>query len=145
MAQFKTKKLYYSIGEVSRLLGEEQYVLRYWETEFEHLRPRKNRVGNRSYTEKDIAVLQAIKELVRGKQYTMEQAREAMKDFDPVAGTLSPLASVQGDEAHSDYSSESMTYPQTYGALENNYRAALVSLRQRLNKALSVVQEMRRQ
>ena len=41
------KKLYYSIGEVSKMTELKQYVLRYWETEFSHLKPNKNRAGNR--------------------------------------------------------------------------------------------------
>ncbi len=47
-------KLYYSISEVSRITGLEPYVLRYWEIEFSVLKPKKNRSGNRTYTQKDI-------------------------------------------------------------------------------------------
>ena len=48
------KKLYYSISEISKILDEEQYILRYWEKEFDFLKPRKNRAGNRIYSEKDL-------------------------------------------------------------------------------------------
>ena len=50
MKDFGLKKLYYSISEVSKLTDLEQYILRYWETEFEQLKPSKNRAGNRIYT-----------------------------------------------------------------------------------------------
>ena len=57
------KKLYYSIGEVSDLTGLKQYVLRYWETEFPHLKPNKNSAGNRIYRQNDIDNLLEIKKL----------------------------------------------------------------------------------
>ena len=51
------KKLYYSIGEVSKMTGLKQYVLRYWETEFKQLNPNKNKAGNRTYRQKDIDLI----------------------------------------------------------------------------------------
>ncbi|MBI2416539.1 MAG: MerR family transcriptional regulator, partial [Ignavibacteriales bacterium] len=57
MRDFSIKKLYYSISEVSKITEVEQYVLRYWETEFEGLNPQKNRAGNRAYTNKDIQLV----------------------------------------------------------------------------------------
>ena len=50
----QVKKLYYSIGEVSDITELKQYVLRYWETEFPHLKPSKNSAGNRIYRQNDI-------------------------------------------------------------------------------------------
>ena len=78
MKDLQIKKLYYSISEVSRMLGLEQYVLRYWETEFEQLRPQKNRAGNRIYTEKDTEIVKMIKRLTREDRYTIEGARQVM-------------------------------------------------------------------
>ena len=51
------KKLYYSIGEVSKITELKQYVLRYWETEFKQLSPVKNKAGNRTYRQKDIDMI----------------------------------------------------------------------------------------
>ena len=51
------KKLYYSIGEVSEMTDLKSYVLRYWETEFNQLKPPKNRAGNRTYRQKDIETI----------------------------------------------------------------------------------------
>ncbi len=62
------------------MTGIEQYVLRYWETEFEELRPHKNRAGNRIYAEKDIKLIFRIKELLRNERYTIEGAKQVLKD-----------------------------------------------------------------
>jgi DNA-binding transcriptional MerR regulator len=78
MKDLQIKKLYYSISEVSRMVGLEQYVLRYWETEFEQLRPQKNRAGNRVYTDKDIEIIKLIKKLTREDRYTIEGARQVL-------------------------------------------------------------------
>ena len=75
------KKLYYSISEVSTLTGLEQYVLRYWETEFEQLRPAKNRAGNRIYTTKEIRTIWEIKRLLREEMYTIDGAKKFLETF----------------------------------------------------------------
>ena len=81
------RKLYYSIGEVSRRTGLAPHVLRYWETEFSELRPKKNRAGNRVYTEDDIEMLERIHYLLKDKKYTLEGARQSMRH---AAGLLPP-------------------------------------------------------
>jgi len=78
---FEMKKLYYSISEVSRIVELEQYVLRYWETEFEQLRPAKNLSGNRIYTNKDIKLILYIKKLLREEKYTIEGAKKLIKNY----------------------------------------------------------------
>ncbi len=69
-------KLYYSISEVSKMIGEEQYILRYWEKEFKSLKPKKNSAGNRKYSLKDIETLKHIKELLRDSEMNLITARE---------------------------------------------------------------------
>ena len=81
MKDLSIKKLYYSISEVSKITDTEQYVLRYWETEFEQLKPQKNRAGNRIYTNKDIQLIMYIKELLREKKYTIQGARKILEDY----------------------------------------------------------------
>jgi len=76
---FGLKKLYYSIGEVSRLTKIEQYTLRYWESEFKQLNPAKNRAGNRIYTNQDIELVLKIKHLLKDKKYTFEGARKILE------------------------------------------------------------------
>ncbi|MEI8134268.1 MAG: MerR family transcriptional regulator [bacterium] len=79
LRNFVIPKLYSTISEVSALAGVEQYILRYWETEFSELRPHKNRAGNRIYTEKDVKLITRIKELLRDQRYTIEGAKQIIK------------------------------------------------------------------
>lgn len=81
MKNFSMKKLYYSISEVSRICDLEQYVLRYWETEFEQLKPAKNSSGNRIYTNKDIKLILLIKKLLKEEKYTIEGAKKILKNY----------------------------------------------------------------
>jgi DNA-binding transcriptional MerR regulator len=78
LRDFGLKKLYYSISEVSKLTALEQYILRYWENEFEQLKPAKNRAGNRIYTNKDIQLILKIKKLLRDEKYTIEGAKKVL-------------------------------------------------------------------
>ena len=71
-------KLFYKIGEVSKILGVEPYVLRYWETEFSFLKPRKNKSGQRVYVKKDVELLLSIKELLYKERYTIEGVRKRL-------------------------------------------------------------------
>jgi DNA-binding transcriptional MerR regulator len=72
-------KLYFKIGEVSELLGVEPYVLRYWETEFAVLSPKKSGTGHRLYRRKDVELLLRIKHLLYEKKFTIEGARLALQ------------------------------------------------------------------
>lgn len=69
-------KLFYKIGEVSRLADIEPYVLRYWETEFPFLKPRKNKSGQRVYVKKDLELVFQIKRLLYQERYTIEGVRK---------------------------------------------------------------------
>ncbi len=94
------KKLYYAIGEVRDMTGLETHVLRYWETEFEQLKPRKNRAGRRIYTVEDIAVVERIQHLLRVEKYTIEGARQVLKKSDstsiPVSDQRRELIALRG-------------------------------------------------
>jgi DNA-binding transcriptional MerR regulator len=72
-------KLYFKIGEVSELLGVEPYVLRYWESEFAVLSPKKSGTGHRLYRRKDVELLLRIKHLLYEKKFTIEGARLALQ------------------------------------------------------------------
>ena len=72
------KKLYYSIGEVSKITELKQYVLRYWETEFKQLSPVKNKAGNRTYRQKDIDMILKIKDLLYNQKFTINGARHVL-------------------------------------------------------------------
>src|SRR5437899_2371689 len=72
-------KLFFRIGEVSTLLGLEPYVLRYWETEFPSLAPKKSGTGHRLYRRKDVELLLKIKHLLYEKRFTIEGARQTLQ------------------------------------------------------------------
>src|SRR5512142_837507 len=76
-------KLYFKIGEVSELLGVEPYVLRYWETEFPTLAPKKSGTGHRLYRRKDVELLLRIKHLLYEKRFTIEGARQSLQSESP--------------------------------------------------------------
>jgi DNA-binding transcriptional MerR regulator len=73
-------KLFRPISEVADLVGVKPHVLRYWETQFSMLRPRKNRAGNRMYRPDEIKLLFRIKELLYARRYTIAGARRTLLD-----------------------------------------------------------------
>ena len=91
------KKLYYSIGEVSKMMDLKAYVLRYWETEFKQLKPPKNRAGNRTYRQSDIDLILYIKDLLYTKKFTIDGARHqlTMKKEGKKEGVTTTVESVQ--------------------------------------------------
>ena len=76
------RKLYYSISEVCQLVDEEQHILRYWEKEFPQLKPKKNRGGNRIYSQKDVNLIGAIKRLLRTDKMSLKNAKEKLSDIE---------------------------------------------------------------
>lgn len=80
-----SKKTYYSIREVCDQTGLEPHVLRYWESEFSLLRPKKNRAGNRAYREKDIEIILNIKRLLYDEQYTIPGAKKKLSTLKDMA------------------------------------------------------------
>jgi DNA-binding transcriptional MerR regulator len=89
------KKTYYSISEVCTKTALEPHVLRYWESEFAQLRPKKNRAGNRAYRDKDIEIIKYIKYLLYEEQYTIPGAKRKLaeaKEFDIPAQMQLPLS-----------------------------------------------------
>lgn len=97
MKQLGIKKLYYSISEVSKITGLEQYVLRYWESEFEQLQPAKNRAGNRIYTNRDIKLILFIKKLLRDERYTIEGAKQVLVTYLPESEQGEQLELISSD------------------------------------------------
>ena len=73
-------KLYYTMGEVSELLGTNPSQLRFWEGEFNNLKLRKNKKGDRLFTLEDIEMLKHIQYLLKEKGYTIEGAKNQLKN-----------------------------------------------------------------
>lgn len=75
-----TEKLYYSIGEVARMFDVNTSLIRFWEKEFEIIKPFKNKKGDRFFTKADIDNFHIIFHLVKERGYTLQGAREKLKD-----------------------------------------------------------------
>jgi DNA-binding transcriptional MerR regulator len=78
LAEEEKGRTYHSISEVSAIAGVETHVLRYWETQFKMLRPKKNRAGNRMYRTKDIALVMNIKRMLYEQGFTISGARKKL-------------------------------------------------------------------
>jgi DNA-binding transcriptional MerR regulator len=72
-------KIYYTMGEVSAMFDVNQSLLRYYEKEFDILQPKKNKKGNRFFTAEDVENIKVILHLIRDKKFTLEGAKEHMK------------------------------------------------------------------
>ena len=92
-------KLYFRIGEVSRLAGIKPYVLRFWETEFPALGPKKSGTGHRLYRRKDVEMVLEIKRLLYDKRYTIEGARKYLEDRPKVEAKPASSAERKGAQA----------------------------------------------
>lgn len=73
-------KMYYSMGEVSKLFDVNQSLIRFYEKEFDILQPKKNKKGNRYFTPEDVENLKIILHLIRDKGYTLNGAKEHLKN-----------------------------------------------------------------
>lgn len=74
------EKLYYSIGEVAELFSVAPSLIRFWESEFELIKPKKNRKGNRQFTKEDIDSVRTIYHLVKEKGFTLQGAKEMLRN-----------------------------------------------------------------
>lgn len=82
-------RLYYSIGEVSEMLGIKSHTLHYWESAFPTLKPHKNQAGNRCYRPGDLDVLKLIDKLLNSEGYSIEGARKQLELLKKKEGQLS--------------------------------------------------------
>jgi DNA-binding transcriptional MerR regulator len=73
-------KLFFKIGEVAKLAGVEQHVLRYWEDEFKALQPKKNKSGQRFYDKKDVELVLEIQRLLYLERFTIAGAKKKIKE-----------------------------------------------------------------
>ena len=97
------KKLYSSISEVSEMLGVKPHVLRYWESQFGALRPKKSRAGNRMYRERDVEILRRIQELLHVRRYTIAGARRELARLRTIpASPPDPVAGAGGEQAEEE-------------------------------------------
>ena len=88
-------KLYFKIGEVSRIIGVKPYVLRYWESEFGMVRPQKSKIGQRVYRRREVETILRLKTLLYDEKYT-------------IAGAKIKLAQEAGQAGNAEMSDEQM-------------------------------------
>jgi DNA-binding transcriptional MerR regulator len=74
------EKIYYSIGEVAEMFNVAPSLIRFWESEFELIHPKKNRKGNRQFTKEDIDNVRTIYHLVKEKGFTLQGAKEMLRN-----------------------------------------------------------------
>ncbi len=89
------KKQYYAIGEVAAMFRENQSLIRYWETEFDILQPRKNRKGDRFFRPVDIKNLLMIYDLLRRRKFTIEGAKDYLKKNKKAEERFAAIQSLQ--------------------------------------------------
>jgi len=121
-------KLYFSISEVAEMTSVKPHVLRYWESEFPELRPKKNRAGNRSYREKDIRTVMTIRDLLYQEGYTIAGARNRLKERGRVEEPARAAARVETAEAAPETPTASVP-----GQLLKEMKKELLELRKRLD------------
>ena len=119
------KKLYYSIGDVSQITGLKQYVLRYWETEFNILKPGKNKAGNRIYKDKDIKIIRHIQTLLYEKKFTIKGAQQFLADY---------------------YLNKSNSSAKIINISSNNINnELLLDLKEKLNETIDLINKLKKQ
>lgn len=95
-------KLYFRIGEVSKIVAVPTHVLRFWETEFKKIRPKRTPAGQRLYTQRDIRLILKIKNLLYDRRFTIEGARQHLGSATkkPAGVDREVLAELRSELAH---------------------------------------------
>ena len=89
------KKSYYSIGDVSKMFNENASLIRFWENEFDILKPKKNAKGDRFFRPEDVKNLKLIHHLLRQRKYTIEGAKEFLKSNKTASEKFEMIRSLQ--------------------------------------------------
>lgn len=123
------KQLYYKIGEACKLLDIQPYVLRYWETEFPELSPSKSKSGQRVYSEKELALIRRIKELLYDEGFTIAGAKKRLESELEAGGPGEAAEPEAGPEAED-------------GELDTRAAERIEQLQQGLRAALGEAKEL---
>ena len=147
LARLEEGKLYYSISEECRMTGLEPHVLRYWETEFAQMRPKKNRAGNCAYRMKEIQYIQYIRQLLHEEKYTLQGAKKRLGEVTPeeVAGQTTllrvqptPKQEKEVKPASAEAGAETVAQIVVQGMTEAQ-KSELISIRDGLNEVLQLL------
>lgn len=120
-------KLYFRIGEVAKLAGIKPYVLRFWETEFPSLGPKKSGTGHRLYRRKDVQLVFEIKTLLYEKRFTIEGARKHLEARGKIEAAPAPATRASKNAKRTPHAQ-----PKVQAGLFDVPPAALESIRQEL-------------
>ncbi len=123
-------KLYYRIGEVSKITGVKPYVLRYWESEFRWMAPQKSRSKQRLYRRKDIEVILLIRQLLHEQRYTIAGARKHLRELG-IGGALAEAAEESAREAEASASNPVFSTTDSVEAFQA-VRSELLAIREML-------------
>lgn len=126
------KKYYYTIGEVSNLIDVKPHVIRYWESEFTALRPKKAGGRIRKYSEDHILLLKKIKDMLYTQRFTIEGARQKLKT------ERSAIANIAADALPSVPPAESKASPQTLTLKDKQLSTVLDSVRNDLSSLINL-------
>lgn len=134
------EKLYYRIGEVSRITGVKPYVLRYWESEFRWMAPGKSRSQQRLYRQRDIEVIRLIQKLLYEERFTIAGARKRLRELG-VAGAGESTASTASAEAEPVVAAEVVAKPpsRTAPVADEFLMARLARIREELEEIRSLL------
>jgi len=143
------KRLYYKIGDACKAIGIQPYVLRYWETEFPALAPNKSKSGQRVYSERELAVIRRIKELLYDEGYTIAGAKKKLETElanGEVEETAAEAPAANGKaraKANGKAEAKAVAAPPTAGVAESepSARALDTDAGQRIQTLLSGVSE----
>ncbi len=114
-------KPFFKIGEVAKLMGVKPHVLRYWETEFPSLRPKKNPSGQRIYARADIEAIVEIQNLLYNERYTISGARKMLSRQQTMVAATGDAE----DSGEGQGNRESARYPQTLAHLKEHVHELL--------------------
>ncbi len=135
------KKTYYSISEVCGFTSLEPHVLRYWESEFPQLRPKKNRAGNRAYREKDIELIKNIKHLLYDEKFTISGARKKLSEPQKTVSEQTPKECPDSPESPPKESSAKIAAFQMKLELSLPGEITLSDVKKELAEILKIVRE----
>ena len=133
------QKLYYSISDVCTLVEEEQHILRYWEKEFSGLKPKKNRGGNRIYSEKDIQTIKTIKFYLRVQKLTIKEAKKEISKLTDSGSSEKTLFPAYETQRIHELSNQAITAEKTQNGFSKISRTDLFSLREILANTLQML------
>jgi DNA-binding transcriptional MerR regulator len=131
-------KLYFRIGEVARLAGIKPYVLRFWETEFTGLGPKKSGTGHRLYRRKDVELVLEIKRLLYEQRFTIEGARKLLESRPKLEAVRSAPKPPKAKPAKTAAAAASST-PEFQQGLFSDYHPMLDSVRKELEAILDIL------